>query len=356
MLPYSMVAGGRFTLTTALINSGVSVQCNPQAPPDFIVLKSITGWGEANDAQAIEWWWEKSMSQATAKGILQSSAAANAPALTSAFVSSSGISTFDTSNPPSYAAVACTAVTRGGAGGVTVVTMTNAGNAIAVGDTVRLYNVAGMQQISGMDFLVVDTTSTTSITIDLDSSGFAADGTTGLVLKYIPNRMYPRYRWVTDISKATQCVVDLTHDGDFTVGEEVSFRIPPDSATFASMQEIDNRKGVVTAVTPSTSTTCSKVTVDIDTSGFSTFTLGTSAQVAAGFVAIPSLLVPAGSGVIPNQNPPGMNIVDAFDNRNLRIINFGRGLFNVSSFASDNNDVWMWQAFKYDDYSTSIVS
>ena len=363
MLPYQMIAGGRFTLTTALIASGVSVQCNSQNPPDFIVARAITGWGEASDAQAIEWFWERSMSQGAAKGILQASEGSTPqlPAMSAYSISSNGIYTYDTANPPtSTPLVAATAVTKGGAGGVTVVTVTNdgvVGPIIVPGDYVLLTGVTGMQQISGMTFLVVDTTSTTSITLDLDSSGFAASGTAATVRKVIPNKDYPRWAYITDITQATSCIVDVITNTDFTVGEEVSFRVPANASGFTTMSEIANKKGVVTAVTAATTTTCSKITVDIDSSGFTAFALPTSAQAAAGTGQQPiSLLVPAGSGVVPGQNPPGTNLLDAFDNRNIRIIKFNRGLWNVSSHGSDNGDVWMWQAFKYDDYSTSTVT
>jgi hypothetical protein len=360
MLPYSMIAGGQFNLTTALIASGVNVQCISQNPPDYILLKAITGFGRATNASATEWWWERSMAQGTANGYLQSSAAANSPAVTTSQLTSGGIYTYDTASPPTFAPLAAaTAVTRGAANGVTVVTVTNDGTAspiIIPGNYVRLTNVVGMEQISGMTFLVVATTSTTSITIDLDSSAFAADGTAAVVRQVIRNKYYPKMARITAISKANPCVVNCITNTDFTIGEEVTFNIPSNFSGFTTMQEIKNLHGVVTAVTPATATTCSQVTVNINTSGFTTFVLPTSAQYLNGIGQDPiPALVPAGSGVIPNQNPPGMNIVDAFDNRNIRLINFNAGLFNVASHVSTNGDSWMWQAYKYDDYSTLLV-
>src|SRR5882672_11357807 len=136
MLPYEMIAGGRFTLTTALIASGVNVQCVSQNPPDFVIARSITGWGEASDAQSIEWWWERGMTQGSARGILQSSDATN-PALTSRILPAAGgvsdaISTFDTANPPTFAGLAATAITNANPA---VVSMANTGT-IQVGDIV----------------------------------------------------------------------------------------------------------------------------------------------------------------------------------------------------------------------------
>jgi hypothetical protein len=339
-----MIASGTFTAT---VSTPVNISLQSQNPPDYIVMRNLgssisTGWGEASDAQEIEWFWQRSMSQDTAKGIRQTSDASN-PAMISSFLSADGISTYDVIDPPSFTTLACTAVTRGAAGGVTVVTMANTGT-IGVGDRVTMNNVAGMQQISGLDFQVVAVTANVSITLDLDSSDFAADGTTGSVNKYIPYDFYPRYSWITGITKANPCVVDVTIDSEFTVGEEVSFRVPSNITT---MSQLQNMKGVVTAVTAATATTCSKVTVNINTSGYTTFALPTSAQALAGTSNIPAMLVPAGSGVVPNQNPPGTNLLDAFDNRSTRVIHCGASMFANGT----TGDVWTWMAFKSDQYN-----
>lgn len=352
MLPYQMIAGGKFSLTTALISSGLDLEVAGQQPPDFVLLKSITGYGEASDAQAIEWWWEKSMSQNTAKGILQSSEGSTPqlPAMTSYYISSNGISCYNTANPPTYAALATTAIT--GIAGTFVVTMANTG-IISVGDYVRLYSTTGELQIAGYPFQVTAVTANTNITLGyMASSGitFAADATAGYVLKYIPNRMYPRARYIANITQASQAVVYFTAKNDFTPGEIVSFRVSSDFG----MDEIDNRQLRVLSVT--NSSTVSSITLDYDSSGNTAFAFPTSAVAAAG--VSPAVCLPSSSGVVPYngsatvaQQPPGTNLLDSFDNRNINLVHLGPGLFNVSGHASDNGDVWMYQAFKYDTYS-----
>ena len=54
MLPYQMIAGGRFTLNATTV-TGVNVPLVGMGEPDFVICRSITGWGEASDAQAIQW-------------------------------------------------------------------------------------------------------------------------------------------------------------------------------------------------------------------------------------------------------------------------------------------------------------
>ncbi len=346
MLPYGKIQRGTLTATAS---TPQDIVINSMNPPQFFQMKNITQWGAANSAKDIEFWWEKSMAQSTARGIHQTSS--STPAMQSLALASDGISTYSTANPPTFASlVTATAVTRGSANGVTVVTVTNdgvVGPKIAVGDFVRLTNVVGMQQISGMIFQVVAVTSTTSITICLDSSHFAADGTAATVTKVIPQRFYPRAQFISFISQASSCVVNLNRDTDFTVGEEVSFRIPSSSSSFTTMSQLNNLKGVVTVVTASTATTCAQVTVNIDTSGFSTFALPTSAQWASGLTFVPSMIIPAGSGVVPNQNPPGTNLLDAFDNRNVYVVHLGATIFANSS----TNDVWQWQVVYSDEYN-----
>lgn len=364
MLPYQMIGGGRFTLTTALIASGLDLEVPSQSPPDYIVLRSIgkasavnDGWGESSDAQAIEWFWERSMPQGSAKGILQSSEGSTPqlPAMTSYTISTDGITTYDTSNPPLFSALASTAVT--GMAGTFVVSMAST-SGLAVGDWVRLYNQAGEQQISGYSFQITAVTANVSITLGyMASSGitFAADATTGFVQKYIPNRMYPRWQYIANITKAAQAVVYFTGKNDFTPGEIVSFRVPSNFG----MDEINNKRARVLSVT--NSATVSSITIDLDTSGYTTFAFPTSADALDGTLV--AVCVPSSSGVVPlngsatqPQQPPGTNLQDAFDNRNVRLVHLGSGLFNVSGHASENNDVWMWQAFTYDSYVNGYIS
>lgn len=335
-----MIAGGTFTAT---LDTPVDISLVSQDPPDFFVARNITGWGELNDAQAIEWSWYRSMSQGTARGIVQTSDGTN-PAMIARTITADGISTYDTASPPSFAALTATAIT---AANPAVVSMANTGT-IAVGDMVRIYAATGMQQISGYDFQVRAVTANVSITLMMDASGFAAPATAAQVLKFIPSRFYPRWRWISSITQATQAVVSFTANNDFTPGEMVSFRVPSQFG----MDEMNNVQARVLSVT--NSSTASSITLDLDTSGFTAFAFPTSAIAAAG--VSPAVCVPAGAGVVPDstntslvQQPPGTNLRAAFDNRNTRIIHLGASLFT----DGNTGDVWQWQAFRYDSYNAS---
>lgn len=347
MLPFQMIAGGTFTVT---VSTPVDISLVSQNPPDFIEMRNLgssssTGWGELNDAQEIEWFWQRSMSQGTAKGIRQTSSGSD-PAMISTFLSADGISTYDTANPPTFAPLATTAIS--GIAGTFVVTMAETGT-ISVGDYVRLYATTGELQIAGYTFQVTAVTNDTSITLGyMASSGitFAADATAGQVVKFIPNRMYPRWRYIANITQAAQAVVYFTEKNDFTPGEIVAFNVPSEFG----MDEITSRTARVLSVT--NSATVSSITLDLDTSGFTAFTFPTSAVAAAGIS--PATCRPSASGVVPDngsatvpQQPPGTNLRDAFDNRNTRIIHCGASMF----VNGTTGDVWEWRAYKYDQYN-----
>ena len=353
-MPFQLIGGGNITLTTALIASGVQVEC-PGSTPDFILLKSLTGWGEASDAQAIEWWWEKTLAQGTAKGVLQSSEGSTPqlPAMTSYAITANGIRSYNTANPPTYAALATTAIDK-----TTYVALMADTGTIQVGDWVRPYATTGMLQIAGYPFQVTAVTANTSITLGYMATGGevqAADATGGNFIKYVPNRMYPRESWIASVSQATQAVVYFTGKNDYTPGENLSFRVP----SAYGMRQLNNVTARVLSVT--NSATESSVTLDLDTTAYTAFAFPTSATALAG--VSPAVAVPSSSGVIPAsgsatspQIPVGTNLSDAFDNRNLNLVEFGSGLFNVSGHASDNGDVWVYQMFKYTDYRNDILN
>lgn len=349
MLPFQMIAGGNFTLTS--ITQPVDIQLVSQNPPDFFYMRNRSAWGVAAAAtQPVEYWWKRGMAQGTAQGLTQTTAtlALTSTVSTNAGIASDGVSTYDTSSPPTFAGLASTALT--GVAGTFVLTMANTGT-IAVGDYVRLKDVVNAQQVSGYTFQVTAVTTNVSITLGyMASSGitFAADGTTSTVVKFIPNRMYPRKRYIANITKAAQATVYFTEQNDFTPGEKVGFRL---NSQFG-MTEINNLEARVLSVT--NSATVSSIVIDLDTSGFTTFTFPTSANILLGNSAIPAICVPSTSAVVPfngsatiAQQPPGTNLLDAFDDRNTRVIHLGASMFADATIGH----VWDWYAMKFDQFN-----
>lgn len=374
MLPFQAIVGGRFSLNGTTV-TGVNVPLVGMDTPDFVIARSITGWGEATDAQAIQWWWERGMAQNSARGIFQSSDATN-PALTSRILpaaasTADAISVFNTASPPTFAALTATTID-----GTTFVVSMASTAGLFVGDIVRLYATTGIHQIAGLDFQITAITANVSITLGMVASAVTAsaltamvNGTAGQVMKIIPGRFYPRRNFIAGITRAAQARVYFTVANDFTPGEFIGLRIPSDQPTAAlsygagAWASITNKDYRVLSVT--NSATESSVLLDLDTSGIaSAFTYPLTASADLGIS--PAVAVPSTSGVVPltlsatlgsatqPQIPEGTNLRDAFDNRNQYILRFGNDLFNTESFASDVNDVWQWTAFKYDNYRIDV--
>ena len=111
--------------------------------------------------------------------------------------------------------------------------------------------------------------------------------------EFIPNLQY-----ISDITQAAAAVVTFTDNHNFTIGEWISFRIPPPNG----MIQLNNQKALIISITSTT------VTIAVDSLQFYPFIYVQDPQ-------IPCVAVPAGSGI-----PPGTGYVtleDAFDNRPL---------------------------------------
>jgi hypothetical protein len=147
---------------------------------------------------------------------------------------------------------------------------------LAGSDVIRVYSTTGMLQIAGMDFTIDTVVANTSFNLSyIDTSGFAAAATAG-TLRRVPfdPRFYPRRRFITGITAATSAVITLSVTHGFTAGQAVRIKVPDGWG----MTEIDGLIGNITAVNTTTNT----ITVDIDSSAFTTFAFPTSATAAAG--------------------------------------------------------------------------
>ena len=333
MLPYQVIDGGSFTSTSVLAK-----QVALSDRPDLVWVRNRSAWGDDAAETSVESWWRRGMPDASAQTTDQD---VTTGALTSEAVTTGGFTFIDTANPPLYAALATsgTDVDRT----TYVVTMSNTGS-IAVGDYVRLYGTTGMLQIAGYSFQVTAVSVNSSITLGYMASGgqvMAADATAGFVKKFIPNRMYPRWAYIANISQATQAVVSFTAKNDYTPGELLSFRVPSEFG----MLELDEKQARVLSVT--NSATVSSVTLDLNTSGYTAFAFPTSAVAAAG--VSPAVAVPSASGVVPDngsatvpQEPPGTNLRDAFDSRNKYVLDMG------SNVVTSAESVYDWVAMRFD--------
>lgn len=111
-----------------------------------------------------------------------------------------------------------------------VVGSTNTGN-LMNGNIVRMYNVVGAEQISGMDFTVSAVSVNTSFALQyLDTTQTNLTGGTTSNYRIIPfdARYYPRRRFITNLASAvgnnTLITLSVTHG--FTAGQAVRVYVP----------------------------------------------------------------------------------------------------------------------------------
>lgn len=351
-LPFAFI--GKWDYTNPATPVAVNIPMTDK--PDWVIVKNITNWGDTTAVTSLESEWFSSMAQGS---FISMDQAMTTNALASNTGSSAGFTFVDQSNPPTFAKVAITAIN-----GTTFVVSTGTTTGINVGDFVRLINVAGAQELSGILFQVTAVSAGTSITLGYGATAATAkgsgygNGTTGFYQKVYPGFMYPALRQVLFISQATQAKVYFARQNDFTPGELVDFQIPVPYG----MTQLSNLTGNATSVTSpnkagaarvlvvTNTATESSITLDYDTTGFTAFTYPSSAAFAGG--ASPAVCFPAGSGIIPfngsatiPQSPPGTNLQDAFDNHAQYVMNLGLSVVGaanahmvVMAFKADFNN------------------
>jgi hypothetical protein len=156
------------------------------------------------------------------------------------------------------------------------------------GDTVLIYGTTGMLQIAGVAYVVTFLT-TTTFSIDVDASGFAAAATAGFVKKVLyPDLYIPQACNIVGITLSSGATITTTltlaTNHTFRIGQEVQFVIPPqwgttglDSAVFLQTSNGIPQQAYVVAVPAA-----NQITVNINSSGFTPFAYPTSTIASLG--------------------------------------------------------------------------
>ena len=236
-----------------------------------------------------KFFWRKGMA-ANANGAygLQEIVQAATFALTPvAFAAGSGFIPVDTSVNVPGPSVAITAIAGGGV--TPVVTCASAAGLISGVSIVRIYNMLGATQLSGIDFTVgaVGGTFTLANMTNIVATALAGSYR---IIPYNPI-YYPSTRYITNISQAAQAVVMLSVTHNYVVGQKIRLHVPAVTATTYGMTEIDGREATIVAVgTADALGSTNTITIDIDTTGFTAFAFPLTG--AAGFT--PAHVVPVG--------------------------------------------------------------
>src|SRR3990167_4362958 len=271
----TIIQQGRFT------SDGAAKLLSIRSDVDWMrVYNTTIGAASQTTAVGVEYYWQRGF-PADAKWSYLKSNAANAANL-SQYLTSSGFTLIDTSASPNGVVNATVTAISNAA----IPVVSNSGtNGLVAGDIVRILNVAGAQQLGGIDFTVGYNTLTTG-TFSLDYMAQIVAGTTGswMKIKYNP-LYYPRRRYITKITQASSAVITLSVTHGYTVGQQIRVVVPD----AFGMVEMDGLQATITAIN-TTTTSGNTITVDVDSSAFTAFAFPLTADVPFS----PAMVVPFG--------------------------------------------------------------
>ncbi len=270
-MPFTIITTGTFTQPATAVNTIIPVPSSANYFKTVNITQMATtnatgrcvsgewyGPGIFNDNDGLRWTKTNSTSAINIDQFSTSTASAGF--------------TYVTTVPRTEAAVTGTTITQA-AGAVASAT-----NTYSNGDRVRIYASTGMLQIAGMDFTINSVSGSAFTLFGLDSSGFAAPASAFVVRRISKlGSVEPRALFVTAISKAINAVVTTSCDAtlDYVVGMKIRFSIP----SGFGMQEMNGLTGTIIAIGAYTSNATYNVTVNIDSTSFTTFAFPVSTAV-----------------------------------------------------------------------------
>jgi len=244
--------------------------------PEIINLPSSVDWmrvynlttSYASGANTgVEFYWQRGMTQG--QGTIYTKTSSTNALTVGQIAAQSGFYLVDTTvNVPS-AAVATTGIS----GAVPPVVTTGSTAGLNTGDIVRLYNPAGALQLGGIDFTIGTIVANTSFTLANMAAIAAATPGAGYWRRIPYNPYYyPRNRYITKISQATNAIVTLSVTHSFTVGQKIRFIIPTVTSLAYGMTALNEVEATIIAVNQADANGATNtITVNIDTTGMSAF-------------------------------------------------------------------------------------
>lgn len=296
---------GRFTST------GQSQYIPLRSGVDWMWVKNETvSYAPGADTGA-EFYWQ--LGDALGRGTIYTKTAVTNALQVGQIAANSGFFLIDSSIQTPGALVALTGITNGNP------PVVNTGNTagLVAGDVVRIFSTAGAQQLGGLDFTIGNVVANTSFTLAFMAQIANANPGAGTFRK-IPFDpiFYPRRRYISKISQATQAIVTLTVTHGYTVGQKVRFIVPQvgNSTTRFGMTELNGVEATIVAVGQADADgVTNTITIDVDTSSFTAFAFALSTD--PGFT--PAQVVPIGENTAEALNQSVNILGDATENQAL---------------------------------------
>ena len=313
---------------------------------DYITVYNLTQ-AAANQTTAVgvKFYWQRQFASGSMWVTYKSNAAAAANL--EQYVTTGGFTLVNNTINIPGASVALSAISNATP---PVVSTGNTGG-LSNGDTVRIFNTTGAQQLGGLDFTIGAVTTNTSFTLAFMRAIVAATTGTFRRIPYDPY-FYPPTRVITKIGASTldgraTAIVTLSVTHAFTVGQAIRFVIPTVTSTAYGMVELNGVQATIVAINQAdTDAVTNTITVDVDVTGLTAFAWPLTADP----FSTPAQVVPVGENTAvavnpsPTLYPNGVNIIgDSEVNQGY----IGIALQGGAGFPGGaNNDVMAWVAGK----------
>jgi hypothetical protein len=323
MTTNTVMQQGSFTST------GAAVTLQIRSGIDWMRVYNTTQMAASQTtALGVEYYWQGGFPQG-AMIEYKKAGSANAGANLVVYSTSGGFTYVNSSLPISQTINATvTAVSN-----LTIPVVSNSGtNGLTAGSIVRMINVTSALEIGGMDFTVGYNTLSTG-TFSLDYMSQIVAGTTGSCM-YVPYDAlyYPRRRFITNISQATQAVVTLSVTHGYQVGQLIRMVVP----VAFGMTQMNGLQATIVAIN-TTVTSGNTITLNINSSAFTAFAFPLSAAVPFTFAQT----VPMGEDTADALSQGVDILTDATINTGYIGMILAAG---ANSPAGSNADVVYWQA------------
>lgn len=326
-------------------SNGSAKLLNIRSDLDYMWVYNLTqGAASQTTAVGVKYYWQRGF-PAGSMWVTFKSNAANAANLEQ-YITTGGFTLIDTSISVPGAQIAITSITN--ATPPVVATGSTAG--LSNGDIVRIFNVAGAQQLGGFDFTIGAVVANTSFTLAFMRAIVA--GTTGFWrrIPYDPY-FYPPVRVISKINRADSstfaysasgsfAIVTLTVTHAFTVGQKIRFKIPVVTALAFGMPALNDVEATIVAINKADiDSVTNTITVDVDISALGTFAWPLTADVPF----TPAQVVPVGE----NTAQANASLVNPFADAELNTAFIGIKLDGGAGFPGGAaEDVMYWVAGK----------
>ena len=215
----------------------------------------------------------------------------------------------------------------------------------------------------GLDFTVgIGTLSSTTFSVDYMNGGVTTTTTGNFTVVGYPitsqsgspalltsnGLFYPARRYITNMTAASSCVITMSVQASWSVGQEIRLSLPGGTAVWGSYAALDNYANPNQGVTPDSwivtavNATNNTITINANTTGFGSFAFPTTLQSFT-----PAQVIPFGEDTATAlaQNPPLSSLGDAVQNVQYLGMTLAGGT-GASAPAGQSGDVIYWVAGK----------